>query len=162
MKKNQNLTILTVGLLAGLMAMPAFAGDSRGIEFTEEESVWETYVPCLAEYIDEFAVIRVSYHEFQTPSGTFHIVGNWQVTSLWLGQNSGDEWVGHGNSPYQLNGKLEKGVVEQFVSNYHMKPLSADAPPIKVQFRFKVTVNANGELVIDRFDESYRCLGPKK
>ena len=162
MKKKQYLTILAMGLLVGPMALSAFAGDSNGIEFIEDAYTWEVYVPCLNETVFESGVIRIAYHEFQTPSGTVHVVGNWKVTSFWTGLNSGYEWVGQGNSPGQDNGKLDKGEVHQFVSNYQMKPLSSGAPRVKVQFRFKVTVNANGELVVDRFDESFHCLGPDK
>ena len=163
MKQNQFLAILAICLFAGTIALPAVAGDSRGIEFLEESySGFEPYVPCLNETVFESGVIRIAYHEFQTPSGTVHVVGNWKITNFWTGLNSGDEWVGQGNSPGQDNGKLDKGEVHQFVSNYQMKPLDSDAPPVKVQFRFKVTVNASGELVVDRFDASFRCLGSGK
>ena len=162
MKKNQFLASIATSLLAGTIALPAVAGDSRGIEFLEESYTFQFYVPCLNEEVFESGVVRVAYHEFETPSGTVHVVGNWKVTSFWTGLNTGNEWVGRGNSPGGDHGKLDKGMVSQFVSNYQMKPLNSGAPRVKVQYRFKMTVNANGELVVDTFDASFRCLGPDK
>ena len=159
MRKSKYLTVLALGLLLGPMALSAFAGDSRGIEFTEVKDSWKPYVPCLNEEVFDSFVFRLAYHEFETPSGNVHIVGIWKVTSYWTGVNSGWEWIGRGNSPGAENYKLDKGEVVQFVSNYLYKPLSSGAPRVKVQFRLKLTVNANGELVVDRFDESFRCLG---
>jgi hypothetical protein len=157
--KQKFIIVLAMSLLAGPMTLPAFAGDPRGIEFLEDTISWETYVPCLGEYIAGQDVIQVRFHEFQTASGTHHIVGGWKMTSFWEGMISGNEWVGHANSPGEVNQKLEAGWVEQFVSNYHMDPLDEGAPRIAVQFRFKLTINANGELIVERFQESYRCLG---
>ncbi len=162
MKKNRLLAIITMGLLAGTIALPAVAGDSRGIDFIEVRDAWETYVPCLNEAVFDSYVYRLAYQEFETPSGNVHVVGNWKVESFWTGLNSGWEWVGRGNSPGGDHIKLDKGMVAQFVSNYQYKPLSSGAPRVKVQFRFKLTVNANGEVVVERFDGSFRCLGPDK
>ena len=92
MKRNQFLAILAISLFAAIMALPALAGDSQGIEFLEQSySGFEPYVPCLNKTAFESGVVRITYHEFETQSGTVHLVDNWKVTSFWTGLNTGYE-----------------------------------------------------------------------
>jgi hypothetical protein len=53
-----------------------------------------------------------------TPSGTFHIVRT----------ISGRVWVGYAVSPFQMNTRVEKGQVQQWVSNIKFIPLDEKAP----------------------------------
>ena len=69
-------------------------------------------------------------------------------------------------SPLQMNTRVEKGQVEQWVSNIKFIPLDEKAPAYFYQDDFKITVNANGELVVlheeDLVGANFRCLGPKE
>jgi hypothetical protein len=74
--------------------------------------------------------------------------------------------VGYAVSPFQMNTKLEKGQVVQWVSNIKFIAPGEKAPAYFYQDDFKITVNANGELVVlheeDLVGANFRCLGPKE
>ena len=57
-------------------------------------------------------------------------------------------WVGDAVSPFQMNTRVEKGQVVQWVSNIRFVPLDEHAPAFFYMDDFKITVNANGELVV--------------
>ena len=75
-------------------------------------------------------------------------------------------WVGYAVSPLQMNTRVEKGQVMQWVTSMRFIRLGEKAPAYFYQNDFRVTVNANGELVVihgeDSPDVAYRCLGPKE
>jgi len=124
------------------------------------------YVPCLGEFVAFYAFGEGRYHEFETPSGTIHILDNWTFNSYRYGMTSGTVWYGYQVSPFQLNARLEKGEVQQWVSKGRFVPLEGNAPAFIGQDTFKITINANGELVVMRDEtpdgEDMRCVGPGK
>jgi len=63
-----------------------------------------------------------------TPSGTFHIVDQWRFKVYQTGTISGRVWVGYAVSPFQMNTRVEKGQVQQWVSNIKFIPLDEKAP----------------------------------
>ncbi len=91
---------------------------------------------------------------------------NWHYTAHHVVTISGRVWVGEGVSPYHLNTKLEKGLVEQWVSTVNFVEVVEHAPAYRYKDAFKITVNANGELVVlheeDLVGVGFKCLGPKK
>jgi hypothetical protein len=104
--------------------------------------------------------------EFETPAGTFHILDKWQFKAYQVGTVTGRIWVAQGVSPFQLNTKLEQGVVQQWVSIAKAVPLDEHAPASFYKDDFKITVNANDELMVlheeDLTGEGFRCLGTAK
>lgn len=124
------------------------------------------YVPCLGEVVDGYGFGEARYHEFETPSGTVHILDHWTFTIYNQGMTSGTIWVGHAESPFQWNLKLDKGEVQQWVSRGRFVPLEGTAPAYIGQDTFKVTFDANGDLVVlheETLDgEDMHCVGPKK
>jgi hypothetical protein len=149
-----------------LVASGAFAKGPIGTQVLEFEfDNGPMYIDCVGEVVTRYVTVETRYHEFETPSGTFHLMDNWHFTVYHVGTITGRVWVGEGVSPYHLNTRLEKGQVEQWVSTVNFIALGERAPAYSYKDAFKVTVNANGELVVlheeDLTGEGFRCLGPK-
>jgi hypothetical protein len=150
-----------------LVAGGAFGKDQVGNEvltFEFDNPPW--YNHCVREIVNGHVIGEIRYHEFETPSGSFHIVDQWRFKVYATGTISGRVWVGSAVSPLEMNTKLEKGQVQQWVSNIRFIALGEKAPAYFYQDDFKITVNANGELVVlheeDLVGANYRCLGPKE
>ena len=150
-----------------LVASGTFAKDPVGNEVLPFEfDNPPVYNDCVGEIVNGHVVGETRYHEFETPSGTFHIVDQWRFKVYQTGTISGRVWVGYAVSPFQMNTRVEKGQVEQWVSNIKFIPLDEKAPAYFYNDDFKITVNANGELVVlheeDLVGANFRCLGPKE
>ena len=159
-------SLFTIAALT-LVASGAFAKDPVGNEVLPFEfDNPPVYIDCVGEIVNGHVVGETRYHEFTTPAGTFHVVDQWRFKVYQTGTISGRVWVGYAVSPFQMNTKLEKGQVQQWVSNIKFIPLDEKAPAYFYNDDFKITVNANGELVVlheeDVLNVNYRCLGPKK
>jgi hypothetical protein len=122
------------------------------------------YVACLGEMVSGDVLIDGLYHEFDTPSGNYHLIDHWKYTVELTGLTSGRKWFGRGVSPYVAN--IGPSEAFQFQDNWMVRPVFGDGPKIRVHIRFKITVNANGELVvlIDDTDgvpqeDWYQCFG---
>ena len=155
--------VATLTLVAGA----AVAKDPVGNEVLPFEfDVESFYIDCIGEITNGHAVGEARYHEFETPSGTFHIVDQWRFKVYRVGTITGRVWVGYAVSPFQMNTKLEKGGVQQWVSNIKFVPVDENSPAFFYMDDFKITVNANGELVVlheeDLVGANFRCIGPKE
>ena len=162
MKHANKLLVILTAVSATLFLPSAIA--NNGIQFSDDTIEGSVYVDCLGAMLDFELQLRVAYHEFETPSGTYHLVGNWHYTSLWTNPLTGDTWVGRGNSPSQESTNIGPGETFQFTTNEMVKPLAGDGPKWKYQLSLKITVNANGDLVVYRenLHDDYldaRCLG---
>jgi len=151
-----------------LVASGAFAKGPIGTQVLEFEfDNGQMYIDCIGEVVTRYVYVETRTHEFETPSGTYHFMDNWHFTAYHVGTISGRVWVGEAVSPYHLNARLEKGVVEQWVTNGNFVEVGEHAPAYSYSAAFKVTVNANGEVVVLHEDEdplgaNFKCLGPKK
>ena len=147
------------------IALHSGVSANNGIDKYEQEiNFSDFYVACLGEMISGNASIAGKYHEFDTPSGKHHLVDNWQYTWVLTGQTTGRVWFARGASPYVLN--VGPGETFQFGENFVAKLISGHGPKLRFHYRFKVTVNANGELVVltDDLDgvpdeDLYECFG---
>jgi hypothetical protein len=151
-----------------LVASGAFAKGPIGtqvLEFGFDNG--PMYIDCVGEVVSRYIYVETRTHEFETSSGTYHFMDNWHMTAYHVGTISGRVWVGEGVSPYHLNARLEKGQVEQWVTNSNFVEVGEHAPAYSYTAAFKVTVNANGEVVVLHEDEDplgaeFKCLGPKQ
>ena len=146
---------------AALMSVPS-ADASNGIQFSEFDVSGSIYIDCLDEIIDYEEHIRIAYHEFVTPSGNYHLIDSWTFTLTATGASTGREWAGVLPWPGRINaGHAE---VVQFNVQGVIRAITKHTPSFFWGQTYKTTVNANGELVVERgsFDEfNIRCNGKK-
>jgi opacity protein-like surface antigen len=155
--------ILAVAALC-LVASAAVANGPVATQIVEfEYDNPEVYIDCVGESVIGHVVGESRAHIFVTPSGTTHILDNWKfkVYHVFSGNRV---WIGSGVSPFQQNTKLEKGAVQQWVTRMKFTPVDNDGPAYFYENSFKVTINANGEVVVFNDEipaiDGFRCLGP--
>jgi len=141
------------------------AAANNGIQ-TGEFDVFQPdfYIACLGESVQFEGKTFARYHEFETPSGNYHLVDNWRYAWEFTGLLSGRTWFARGVSPFTLN--IGPGATQQWAEVIVAKPVTGDGPKFILQVNFKATVNANGELVVffntlnDVDPEDfYQCIG---
>ena len=152
--------------LAVLVAGGAMAAEPRGIQTYEfADSAVDVSIECLNEMVRFEGIIQVRTHMYETKNGPVHLVENWFIHQTATGLSSGREWIGEGVSPFQATQKVGQSIVAQWVTRIRYTPVEAGDPMFMYQNAFKVTVNANGELVMERAvdppEEAYPCLGKK-
>ena len=157
------LAITALTVVAGISS----AGEPRGIEVYPFEYVpAPIYIDCLGEIVQRTVSGETRFHTFETAKGVVHVIDNWMFTVYAVGAVTGRIWVGHAKSPYQSNVRLETTGVEQFISRIRFKPLDEGSPMWMWENQFKITVNANGDVVAfhpsdDPSYEGTRCLPNK-
>ena len=151
----------TALISAALLSMTS-ADAANGIQFDEFDVSGSVYVDCLGEFIDFEEHIRIAYHEFVTPSGNYHLVDSWTFALTATGASTGRMWAGVLPWPGRINaGHAE---VVQFNVQGVIRAITKHAPSFFWGQTYKTTVNANGELIVERgsFDEfNIRCNGNK-
>lgn len=141
---SRELVALAAGLSATLFI--SAAGANNGIQKYEFNKHVETYVACLGESVAIDINIIGASHEFVTASGKYHLVDHWQYTWELRGLLSTHTWFAHGASPVAVN--VGPGETVQMGENLVAIPVTGDGPKLRLHYRFKTTVNANGELVV--------------
>jgi hypothetical protein len=150
------------------MALHSGASANNGIDTYETGfSFSGFYSACLGEMVSGDVSIVGLYHEFDTPSGKYHLIDHWRYTIELTGMTTGYKWFGGGFTPWVSN--VGPGESFQFQDNWMVRPIYGDGPKVRVHIRVKVTVNANGELVVLHDDtdgllpeDFYQCIGKPK
>lgn len=144
---------------AGLLITSA-ATSGNGIQFDEFDDGGDLYIDCLGEVVAFEEHIKTAYHEFATPSGTYHVVDKWTFHLTATGLTSGRQWFGRLPSPLQYNSG--PGEVLQYAIRGVIKGVTPDTPNFVWTGYYKSTVNANGDLTVERgSDFAATCLGKK-
>lgn len=124
------------------------------------------YVPCLGEEVLGYGFIEARFHQFETPSGTVHILDHANTWTIYnTGLTSGKIWVGYAQGPFESNIRLEKGEVAQYVGKARFVPIDGHGPEWFGGGSFKLTINANGEVVVQNTTPDpgeFKCVGPTK
>ncbi len=152
-------------VLAGSVALSFIlpASADNGIQFYEFDFPDGTqYIDCLSEEVDIYQSVIGRYHEFTTKTGTYHLVDSWRSTVMWEGVSTGRKWVGLNQNPYVQN--ISPGETFQWTFTGVQKPIEGDGPRFFYSADYKLTVNANGDTVVERepqepFSDRVRCLG---
>lgn len=159
-----NRRLIAAAILCG-MALHSGASANNGTDTYETSLNFPGfYVACLGEMVSGDVNIDGLYHEFDTPSGNHHLIDHWKYTVELTGLTTGRKWFGRGVSPFVAN--IGPGETSFFQDIWQVRPIFGDGPKIKVHIGFKVTVNANGELVVLKDDggsvpqeDWYQCFG---
>jgi len=163
MSRDNKFLAIAVALSATLLVSSAAA--KNGVEKYEFDiHVPAFYIACLGEHVEINVSVTGKYHEFDTSSGKYHLIDNWQYTWEFSGLLTERTWIGRGATPLVVN--IGPGEASQWGESMVARPLTGDGPKFRYFYRFKATVNANGELVvlIDDLDgvdpgDYYQCIG---
>lgn len=132
----------------------------NGIQFGEQTQAGEIYIDCLGEMIAYEEVIRTQFHEFTTPYGTYHVIDSWKFYLTATGMTSGRQW--YGILPWPFQGNIASGQVFQYVVRGMIRGVTPDTPNFSWTGDYKATINANGDLVVERGSElTATCRGKK-
>ena len=153
---NTLIMLIAIGLYAPL----AFAG----AEHSEWSFTVDDWNNCTDEVVIWDAVIQETFHYNETPSGQVLVMDHWRFEGTVEGVDSGYLWSTKGVSPYterfSLNNSLAGGFM--LIENALMRPLTPDTPAIRLNVNIRLAFNASGELVVERVNYDYTCLGKKK
>lgn len=163
MRKNL-IAAAAVAAMAAMAAGVALAGEPPAMQVYESEfSLENVYVPCLGEVFTAHEHVTARSHQFRTVSGTYHLVDNIRL-ELTLEGPSGT-YFGVALVPLVRNSRVGQGAVEQMLTRAALKPIDHDGTVLLAQTEFKMTVNANGDLVVLRdtigTEDWVRCVRPK-
>jgi hypothetical protein len=157
-------SIIAIVLLAAGVAL---AGEPNGVQRGEYAADLvgneALYVDCLGASASLEGVEYVHYwaKDYALPNGAFHFLFHRQ-SEVEVHDQAGNTWIGHGEANIEGNALI--GEPMQYVARYTFKPVGFDGPIWKLGANVKVTVNANGVVVVDRatdFDDVARCLPTK-
>ena len=155
------LTTLFFGSLVG-------AGPSNGIQHSD----WTIpifgggtpYIPCVGESLGGTIHVTTRSHNFDTPSGNFHLVESFYGTVYMYSATSSNTWIGHFAIPQIQNTKIKQGETYRYIERGNYVPDEGNGRHFFFDQTWIFTVNANGELNVvsefpdDPFD-SFRCVG---
>jgi len=139
--------VVSLVLIVSSISPFSSAVANNGITKYEDVITFEDYSTCLGENISGLASVTGIVHNFDTPSGTFHYTEDWYFTIVITGGSSANTWLARGASPYVENAGQGSANL-QFTENWVAIPLSGDGPKLRVNYIFKLTVDANGKLVV--------------
>ena len=171
MKSNSYMKSVTFTAAALLVAGLAVAGQSRGIQHEEWSFDWPEeglYFSCLNDTLNGTIDVIIRSHSFETPSGVSHIVEGFFAVGQVFSKTTGRTWTARGSIPGSF--KLGKGETALRVDIENYIPDSPGGQHFFIRMTYKLTVNANGELVVERsvpadalvFPDDYsRCVGKK-
>ena len=157
------IVAVAVALSSMCVGGAAGAGDPPAMQVHEFEfSLDSVYVPCLGEMFSVHEHVTVRSHQFRTVSGTYHLVNNMQL-ELTLEGPSGT-YFGIASVPLVRNGKVGQASVEQTLARAALKPIDHEGTVLLAQDEFKLTVDANGRLIVFRdtmgTEDWVRCVRP--
>ena len=149
-----------VGLTAlaslGLAAPSAFAG----AQHSEWDIVVTDYMDCTGEWVTWNGTVRETTLSKVTPSGQAMSMTHWNFTAE-VTSDSGYVWTTKGivqlNDTYSLDNSLtgKSGWIENAI----LKSQTPGVPDVRLDVRMHMVYNAAGELVVDRFEYFYHCIG---
>ena len=117
------------------------------------------YNDCTEEVVEWDVIIKEVFFTHEVPSGQGLFRDKWLWEGTVEGLDSGYLWSSKGIASvvetYSLGNSLTGGFL--LVENSALKPITPDAPAIKLDVKIRTAFNANGDLVVDRVTYTYDC-----
>jgi hypothetical protein len=151
---------LLIGLITfGICIPPALAG----AEHSEWPFVTEDYNDCTDEDVVWVANVHQTVNMVETPSGQVFFREHWRFEGTVEGLTTGYLWSTKGMVSITDRLSLNNNLTGSFavIENALMRPLTPDAPTIRLDVNMKFAFNAIGEQVVERVNYVYTCLNQK-
>lgn len=155
-------------MLVGLATMPAMAdGATTTTEVTKADEVWDEGVfVCFTDIPwEEYEWFTGTwwgnevYHVIITPSGHYNMFVNYTAHGSGVGETTGDEFSSSTTWHDHYTGRVGEAV--HWVWPAVLKNVTKNRLQIH-DMHYHVTVNANGEVTVFRYERDVRCAGPDK
>lgn len=145
--------------LAAIILTGAAPLSWAGAEHYEFPLTLLDYNDCTEELVEWNAIIKEVFIAHETPSGQGLFRDKWLWEGTVEGLDSGYLWSSKGIASVVENYALENSLTGGFllVENSVLKPITPDAPAIKLDVKIRTAFNANGDLVVDRVTYTYDC-----
>ena len=153
------ILVLTAVFFVGI----AGAGPSNGIQQTEWSFDWPEegfYVSCLNDTLNGTIYVTTRSHSFETPSGNTHFIEGFFGTGYVYSKTTGNTWIVRFAIPQKGNMKVTQGQTLKVIDRENYIPDEGNGRHWFVEYWFNLTVNANGELVVEREVPSDGGYGP--
>jgi len=164
MKTVSRIIALTISVLT--LSLAPLAANAGGVEHFE----WSTndlpeplidYSDCTDEEVLWVVTVREGFKSKENPAGQGHYMDHWVFEGTVEGLTTGYIWKTKGivqvTGTYSLDNTLNGG--EAWLENAALKPITPDAPRVRLDVKSTWRYNANGDLVADRFVYTYHCVG---
>lgn len=117
--------------------------------------------PCIGEELClTGGVLQLRIHTFTTDSGSVHFTrhSHFDPIATAVGQSSGTEWTGQGtiNGSRQLKGPFPQTIQ---INDNTVLTSTGSTEDIHLHTNTHLTINANGQVTVDRTDIDYGCKG---
>lgn len=160
MKTFTRLILVTTGALT--MALSPLSVLAQGAEHIDWSiSGLFDYNDCTDEVVEWVLDVQTVQLANETGSGQGVYMDHSLFEGSIYGQTTGFEWKSKGlflvKEIYALDNSLTGVFV--WVENAYARPITPDAPRMRLDVKVHSVFNANGELVVDSFEYVYHCLG---
>ena len=171
MKSGHIGKLLAFAVATTLVAGLAVAKSPRGITQEEWSFDWPDegfYFSCLNDTLYGTVYVTTRSHAFETPSGVVHLVEGFFGTGHIYSLTTGRTWTQRFAIPGTASMKVGQGQTVQWEDNENYIPDQPGGQHFFIRATYKLTVNANGNLVVERavpegalvFPDDYsRCAG---
>lgn len=155
---NKNSSRLGLTLFAAALLLLAGAGsaaaETQSVRALESFSV---FVPCanggLGEAVEGIAKLHAVIGETDDGAGGFHLHAQITLRGVGIGTVTGDRYQFHADIPFIVPNRINDPAEETFngAFDFDLAVIGlGDAPSFNSTFRSQITVNANGEVTMER------------
>ncbi len=157
MKSHVTRAMTLVG--AVLLVLAAAAPAMAATQVIHDQGTFSVYVPCanggLGETVEGLVKVRIVLVETDDSAGGFHGHFNAKLQGAGFGQVTGDTYRLHSDIPFIFATRLNDtaGGAENFAIDYSVDAIGmGDAPNFHLRARAQITINANGDVTMQKGD----------
>jgi len=147
---------------AAILTLAAVAPATAATQSTRDQQNFSIFVPCanggLGENVDGIVKVHDVFGVTSDGAGGFHLHNDANVQGVGIGSVTGDSYRFRFNGSFNEN--FTAGGAQSVEETVNEVVSSMDsATTFTMTLRAKLTVNANGEVVVDRFAPTATCDG---